>query len=98
MSRHGFGQQPVDIEPALADLQRAGRDADLEGVGGGRRDRGAPEHVAGQGAQAAIEDLVQLVESASSRTRALLELHAGIVEQRIEADSRKIGTHDRSSD
>ena len=75
-----FGEQPVDIEPALADLHRANRDRDLESVGRGGRYGGAAERVAGECAKATVEDCHQLVGVGIEQGGALLEFHAGIVE------------------
>ena len=46
-----------------------------------------PSDVAGHGAQAAVEMSMQLVDVAVEQHRALLQLDAGIIEQRIEPDS-----------
>ncbi len=53
----------------------------------------AVQHVAGQRAQAPVEDADQLVGVGVEQHAALLQLDAGEVEQRVETYSRKIGTH-----
>ncbi len=88
-----FRKQAVDVKAALADLQRSAGDADLEGVAGGGGDPCAAEHVAAQGAQSAIDDPGELVHVGVEQDTALRELHACIVEQRVEAYSRKVGAH-----
>ncbi|MGY4378246.1 hypothetical protein ACVWZ3_005885 [Bradyrhizobium sp. i1.3.6] len=80
-------EQTVDIEPPLADFERIAGNAELECIRGRRGHRIAAENVAGERPQPAIEDRHQLVGIAVQQHRALFQLHAGEVEQRVETNA-----------
>jgi hypothetical protein len=82
-----FGQQAVDVQPPAADVEHAGHDGELEGLGRGLRDRAAAQHVAGQRAHAPVQHGHQLVGVGVQQHAALLEFDASPVQQRVVADA-----------
>ena len=88
-----LGQQPVDVRAAAADGQRPAGGGDQERVGRLARDDAAPEDVHDLGAQAAVEQLDELVEVGIERDPALLHEHARVVGLRCERPARVVAGH-----
>ena len=86
-------QHAVEIHPPAADLDAGACDADLEAVLGLARHDGAADGVDGAGADAALEDLDQLVPVGVEDRAALLQEDRREIAQGVEAVSAMVAAH-----